>query len=58
MIVALLDDGIDVNRCPGFSIKYDLIVEADGTIRPRRAGGARCDRSWDHLCANYPYLRS
>lgn len=37
MIVALLDDGIDVNRCPGFSIKYDLIVEADGTIRPRKA---------------------
>lgn len=38
MIVALLDDGIDVRRCPGFSIKYDLIVEEDGAIRPRRTG--------------------
>lgn len=40
MIVALLDDGIDVRQCPGFSIKYDLIVEEGGTIRPRRSGEA------------------
>jgi len=40
VIIALLDDGIDVRQCPGFSIKYDLIVEKEGTIRPRRAGEA------------------
>lgn len=40
MIVALLDDGIDLYRCPGFSITHDLIVEESGAIRPRRAGEA------------------
>lgn len=30
MIIALLDDGIDVRQCPGFSIKYDLIVDKGG----------------------------
>jgi len=40
VIVALLDDGIDLYRCPGFSITHDLIVEESGAIRPRRAGEA------------------
>ena len=37
MLIALLDDGIDVRRCPDIRLREDLSVQPDGTIRPRRA---------------------
>ena len=37
MLIALLDDGIDLRRCPGIRLREDLSVQPDGTIRPRRA---------------------
>ena len=37
MLIALLDDGIDLRRCPDIRLREDLSVQPDGTIRPRRA---------------------
>lgn len=37
MLIALLDDGIDLRRCPDIRLRADLSVQPDGTIRPRRA---------------------
>lgn len=36
VLIALLDDGIDLNRCPNICLQDDLIVDPDGNIRPRR----------------------
>lgn len=35
MLIALIDDGIDLRRCPDICLKDDLIVEPDGILRPR-----------------------
>ena len=36
MLIALLDDGIDLRRCPDIRLREDLSVQPDGTIRPRK----------------------
>ena len=38
MLIALIDDGIDLRRCPDICLKDDLIVEPDGILRPRSPG--------------------
>ena len=35
MLIALIDDGIFTGVCNDLRLEYDLIVEDDGTIRPR-----------------------
>lgn len=37
MLIALIDDGIFTGVCKDIRLEYDLIVEDDGTVRPRRA---------------------
>lgn len=37
MLIALIDDGIVPEACGDLRLEYDLIVEADGVIRLRRA---------------------
>lgn len=42
MLIALVDDGIDLSRCPNIRLHEDLIVDPDGTIRPRRKSEPIC----------------
>ena len=50
MLIALLDDGIDLRRCPDICLKDDLIVEPDGILRPR----SEADLIRTALCADHP----
>jgi hypothetical protein len=37
MLIALIDDGINVAVFPELNLRYDLSVEIDGTIKDRHA---------------------
>lgn len=36
MLIAIIDDGIDFRTYPELQVEYDLVVEEDGSIHPRR----------------------
>lgn len=40
MLVAVIDGGIDQKIYPELTVKYDLVVEKNGSIRPRKKAEA------------------